>query len=114
MQKRSGCDAEVVEDPPVRRLVLLHDDVDVAEVVGEAGLLELAPLVDEVALGDQHEAVVAAEVGEHVGTPASRRTGSVSIAMPRATISPITVAGTAPCVTVTAHSTIDSVNALTP
>ena len=29
-------DAEVVEDPLVGRLVLLHDDVDVAEVVGQS------------------------------------------------------------------------------
>ena len=80
MQKRAGLDVEVGEDPPVRRFVLLHDDVDVAEVVSEAGLLELARLVDEVALGDQHEAVVAPEIGEHVGDAGSRRTGSLSIA----------------------------------
>ena len=67
MQKRSGVDVEIAEDPPVRVGVLLQHDLDVLEVVGQARRLDLARLVDEVALGDQHEAVVAPEVGEHRG-----------------------------------------------
>ena len=99
MQKRSGADADVGEHAGVCRLVLLADDVDVDEVVGEAGHLDLALLVHEVALGDDREAVVRAEVREHlVATSGISRTGSVSIAMPGRTTSPITVAGTAPCV----------------
>ena len=36
-------------------------------MVGESRRRDLAGLVDEVALGDQHQAVVAADVGEHLG-----------------------------------------------
>ena len=107
--------SSVGEDPRVRLVVLLQHDLDVLEVVGQAGRLDLARLVDEVALGDQHEAVVARR-----GRRARRRRRGAGAPSRSAcpcrgsSSSPITVAGTGPRDTVIAASTIDSVNALTP
>ena len=64
MQNRAGA------TPTWRRIrsyvveVLLQHDLDLLEVVGDPRRLDLARLVDEVALRDQHEPVVAGQVGE--------------------------------------------------
>ena len=110
-----GLHADVGEHAGVRRLVLLADDVDVDEVVGEAGHLDLALLVHEVALGDDGEPVVAAEILEHGGDVGHqshrldehRHAGLHHLTDHRGR-------HRRPRDADTAHSTIDSVNALTP
>jgi hypothetical protein len=65
-QEAFGFDPDVTQDPPVRRRVLLEQDLDVLEMVLESRRGDLARLVHEIALGEQQQAMVAADVGEHL------------------------------------------------
>src|SRR5215217_8628256 len=51
--------AELAQDPGVRLGILLQHHLDRLEVVGDPRHLHLARLVDEIALGDQHQPMVA-------------------------------------------------------
>ena len=66
-QEPVGLDPDVAQHPPVRRGVLLEQDLDVLEVVFESRCGDLARLVHEVALGEQQQPVVAPDLGEHLG-----------------------------------------------
>ena len=114
MQNRSGGDVDLAEDAGVRVGVLLQDDLDVVEVVGEPDVVTFrvwctrSPFVISTSRWSLPRSASTA------GTSGSRRTVSVSMPIPASSSWPITSAGTLPSDTVMAAWTIDSVNALTP
>ena len=57
-----GPHAVALDDAAVGRLVLLGNDLNALETLGEAGPGELALLVEQVALRDDHQAVAIAEL----------------------------------------------------
>ena len=61
MRKRSGATSGVDQHGGVGGRVLLGDDLDPLEAVGQPRAGDLLLLVDEVALGDQHQPVGPAE-----------------------------------------------------
>ncbi len=62
-----GRDTDPAQDTGVGGEVLFEHDLDLIEVVFEAAGLDLVGLLDEVALGDQHQAVLAAHLLQHLG-----------------------------------------------
>ena len=112
-----GVDVDVGEDPRGTSSASFSSTTSMCSKWWvDPGRLDLARLVDEVALGDQHEPVVAAEVGEHLGHVGQQPHRSrSSIAIPSVDeLADDRAPGPRPRVTVIAASTIDSVNALTP
>ena len=88
MQKAAGSAPMRAEHAGVGRRVLLGDDLDALEELGHPGGGHLGLLVEQVALGDQHQPVVAAPSTSSVSaTPSSSSTGCASSSLPRERIS---------------------------
>ena len=82
-------------------------------MVGDARRRDLAGLVHEVALGDQHQPVIAASSASTSGTSGEQLHGLGEHDRPTPRVAD-TADGTVSSVTVIAAWTIDSVNAFTP
>ena len=110
-----GRDVDGRQDAGIRVGVLLQHDLDVVEVVGQPRGRDLAHLVHEVTLRDQHEAVVATHVGQHlrhVRAAGARSRSACPSRRPAAPRRP--TPAPVPSETVMAAWIIERVNALTP
>ena len=59
--KRCGSNAELGEHARIGRRILFRDNLDALEQIAKARALDLGLLVDQVALGDEHDAVIRSE-----------------------------------------------------
>ena len=114
MQNRSRRHVEPLQQLGVDLGVLLEDDLEVGEVVLDPRRGDLAGLVHEIALRDQHHPAHRGHLGEHLGDVGEQLHGLGEHRRPISPSSPTTADGIVSLVTVIAARIIDSVNAFTP
>jgi hypothetical protein len=95
------------EDTAIGLWRFFADDLDRVEIIAEARLRELALLVEEVALGDEDDAVGARQRSSVSCTLGRVSTGFCSIWRPKLRISAITEGFTCPPVTSSAVSIME-------